>query len=133
MIENYMDYSPDSCMNIFTGDQLGRMKAVLALSPRRLKLVESAKIGRLNPSENLIVEVFPNPASAEVNAIVHFADYQNFSVTIYDQLGNAIQNQNFIDVWSRTVAVDINKFNTGIYFFKVTTGKETVTKRFIIK
>ena len=133
MIENYMDYSPDSCMNIFTGDQLGRMKAVLALSPRRLKLIESAKIGRLDPSENLTVEVFPNPASVEVSAKVRFADYQNFSVTIYDQLGNAIQDQSFIDVWSRTVAVDINKFNTGIYFFKVTTGKETVTKRFIIK
>ncbi|WP_159467472.1 M43 family zinc metalloprotease [Dyadobacter sp. 3J3] len=133
MIENYMDYSPDSCMNIFTSDQLARMKAVLALSPRRIKLVESAKIGRLDPSDNLLVDVFPNPAISEVNANVRFAEFQNFSVTLYDQLGNSIQNQSFIDVWSRKVTVDINKFQTGLYYLKVTTDKETVTKRIVIK
>lgn len=133
MIENYMDYSPDSCMNIFTGDQMSRMKAVLALSPRRAKLVESAKIGRLDPSERLSVEVFPNPATSEVNATVRFPDYEDFTVTVYDQLGNAVQYLNYFDVWSRRITVDINKFNTGLYFLKVTTGKESVTKRFVIK
>ncbi|MBE9462896.1 M43 family zinc metalloprotease [Dyadobacter subterraneus] len=133
MIENYMDYSPDSCMNIFTADQLSRMKAVLALSPRRIKLVESAKIGRLDPSDKLVVEVFPNPASAEISAIVRFSDYQNFSATLYDQMGNALQNQSFTDVWSRKISVDINKFHTGLYYLKVTTDKETVTKRIVIK
>ncbi|SEI95042.1 Por secretion system C-terminal sorting domain-containing protein [Dyadobacter koreensis] len=133
MIENYMDYSPDSCMNIFTGDQLGRIRAVLELSPRRKKLVESAKEGRLDPSENLVVEVFPNPASEEVNANIRFADFQNFSLSIYDQRGNRLETQEYNDVWSRRVTLDINKFNTGLYFFKVTTDKETVTRRFVIK
>jgi hypothetical protein len=133
MIENYMDYSADSCMNIFTGDQLARMRTVLTMSPRRLRLVELAKIGRLDPAEKLTVDVFPNPASTEVKATVRFADYQSFSVTVYDQMGNALQASNYVDVWSRTVSLDINKFNTGLYFFKVTTGKETVTKRFVIK
>ena len=35
MIENYLDYSDDDCMNIFTDDQSARMQAVLANSPRR--------------------------------------------------------------------------------------------------
>lgn len=133
MIENYMDYSPDSCMNIFTADQLGRMKAVLALSPRRVKLIESAKLGRLDPAENLTVEVFPNPASEELNANVRFSDFQNFTLSVYDQRGNQLQSQSYIDVWSRKVTVDINKYNTGLYIFKVTTDKETVTKKFVIK
>ncbi|MCF2446486.1 T9SS type A sorting domain-containing protein [Dyadobacter sp. CY345] len=133
MIENYMDYSPDSCMNIFTADQLARMKAVLELSPRRKKMIESAKEGRLEPSENLALEVFPNPASEEVNANVRFADFQNFSLSIYDIKGNRLENQTYTDVWSRRVTLDINKLDTGLYFFKVTTDKETVTKRFVIK
>ena len=133
MIENYMDYSPDSCMNIFTADQMGRMKAVLALSPRRIKLIESAKKGRLDPAENLTVDVFPNPASEEVNASIRFRDFQNFNISVYDQRGNQLQSQNFIDVWSRKVTVDINNYNTGLYLFKVTTDKETVTKKFVIK
>lgn len=38
MIENYMDYTPDACMNIFTQDQKDRMRAVLEISPRRKTL-----------------------------------------------------------------------------------------------
>lgn len=41
MIENFMDYSPDVCMNIFTKDQKERMRAVLEYSPRRRTLLAS--------------------------------------------------------------------------------------------
>ena len=38
MIENYMDYTEDACLNTFTADQKDRMQAVLANSPRRKTL-----------------------------------------------------------------------------------------------
>lgn len=38
MIQNHMDYTSDSCKNIFTLDQKDRMVAVLANSPRRATL-----------------------------------------------------------------------------------------------
>ncbi|MDP2088517.1 MAG: thrombospondin type 3 repeat-containing protein [Flavobacteriaceae bacterium] len=42
MIENYMDYTRDECMNIFTNDQKTRMLTVLSNSPRRKELLTSA-------------------------------------------------------------------------------------------
>jgi PKD repeat protein len=39
MVENYMDYSNDACMNIFTLGQKTRIQAVMELSPRRKSLV----------------------------------------------------------------------------------------------
>lgn len=39
MVENYMDYSNDACMNIFTLGQKARIQAVMELSPRRKSLV----------------------------------------------------------------------------------------------
>lgn len=41
MVENYMDYSSDACMNIFTNDQKTRMVTVLNNSPRRSTLTSS--------------------------------------------------------------------------------------------
>lgn len=41
MVENYMDYSDDQCMNIFTEGQKVRMRAVMEVSPRRKSLIEA--------------------------------------------------------------------------------------------
>ena len=41
MTENYMDYSDDACMNIFTQDQKTRMLTVMNNSPRRKELLNS--------------------------------------------------------------------------------------------
>ncbi|MCB9287007.1 MAG: PKD domain-containing protein [Lewinellaceae bacterium] len=41
MIENYMDYTEDACMSIFTNDQKARIRTVMDNSPRRKELKSS--------------------------------------------------------------------------------------------
>ena len=43
MVQNYMDYTDDACMNTYTQDQKDRMRAVMTLSPRRASLASSTK------------------------------------------------------------------------------------------
>lgn len=43
MVQNYMDYTDDLCMNIFTQDQKARIDVVMAGSPRRASLLTSTE------------------------------------------------------------------------------------------
>ncbi|WP_373331314.1 M43 family zinc metalloprotease [Salmonirosea aquatica] len=132
MIENYLDYSPDSCMNVFTMDQVGRMRAVLALSPRRVSLVEYSKEGRLDPSDNLVVELYPNPARVELNVDVRFADFQDFNYSIFDLTGRLLARVAYQNVYSRRLKLDVSLLPPGNYMMQVTTQSETITKRFVV-
>ena len=46
MIQNYMTYASDACMNLFTNDQVARMRHVLEHSPRRRELADSPALER---------------------------------------------------------------------------------------
>ncbi|WP_420551991.1 GEVED domain-containing protein [Tenacibaculum aiptasiae] len=48
MVQNYMDYSDDSCMNLFTSGQKNRMRAVLLAGGSRRSLALSDKFGSGN-------------------------------------------------------------------------------------
>lgn len=51
MVENYMDYTNDACMNIFTDDQKTRIRTVFTVSPRRVSLATSTKCTPANPDD----------------------------------------------------------------------------------
>ncbi len=49
MVENYMDYSNDACMNLFTAGQSARMNAIFSSDPLRASLLSSTACGGGNP------------------------------------------------------------------------------------
>ena len=57
MIENYMDYTDDMCMNIFTQDQKMRMRTVLESSPLRVNLINSDACTPPNPSDASVIDI----------------------------------------------------------------------------
>lgn len=81
MIENYMDYTTDTCMNIFTINQKERITAVMNNSPRRLQLKTSTK--------DLPIPLFPNDAEVKLErecATVNCSSTtQNPRVSLYNR------------------------------------------------
>lgn len=60
MVENYMDYTDDSCMNIFTLNQKDRITTIINNAPRRSSLKTSTK--------NSAIPLFANDAEVKLEA-----------------------------------------------------------------
>lgn len=81
MIENYMDYTKDACMNIFTQDQKTRMLTVLANSPRRKELVNSSACNS-DFSFSLVADTKEVCAPASTTYNFTYNTYLGFSQTV---------------------------------------------------
>lgn len=121
MIENYMDYSPDACMNIFTNDQVARMITVLRNAPRR-KSLNTSNVCREPINQSFFdnkITIGPNPVQGEFFINFNYSeDLSNafaLGVNLFDTQGKSIFNT------SRKV--DDLSFNidvpAGIYFVQV--------------
>ena len=133
MTENYMDYSNDTCMNIFTLDQKARMMTVMQNSPRRSTLKTSTvcqpPLG--NPSFQLLqgIKLYPNPANDVLNIAVSDSSKTPDSYTIYNSLGQAVKQ--IKTVTEESLKIDTSNYSTGIYMIRFTKGNETKTLQFV--
>jgi len=133
MTENYMDYTNDACMNIFTLDQKARIMAVMQNSPRRstLKASTVCQPPLSNPSFELLqgIKLYPNPANDVLNIAVSDSSKTPDSYTIYNSLGQAIKQATTIS--EGNLKVDTSNYATGIYMIRFTKGNETKTLQFV--
>ncbi|MCS6833258.1 MAG: M43 family zinc metalloprotease [Flammeovirgaceae bacterium] len=127
MFQNYMDYTADSCMNLFTKCQVARMKVVLENSPRRKELTTNADlVTSLTEEETKNIAIFPNPTQKNV-----FVSFPTISlpaqICLLNQLGQVLAS------WqtTNTLVIDLEHHPEGIYFLQITLNGQIVTKKIL--
>lgn len=132
LIEDYMDYSPDSCMNIFTEGQKQRIRAVLDLSQRRKRMVNYAKF-QLPPSTALDVTLIPNPTTKDnVKVQILLPDFQDFTISLTDVKGRKVYSETFNDYPSTIVTLKTYDLPAGNYLMNVVSGQQRSVKRLAV-
>lgn len=122
MFMNYMDYSNDNCLALFTYGQFVRMDSVLF--NQRIGLLNSTGCMpgtlTLNQFENLKISIYPNPTQA----IIYFDNNNNNfkEVTIYNYIGQEVAKFNFTSI-SKNQEVDMSYLSNGVYILKFKNDK----------
>lgn len=130
MIENYMDYSPDRCMNTFTNDQKSRTRLALALSLKRKKLLLSLEA--LAETEKLTISVEPNPAKSIANLRVLFKGEKSVNISVFDLRGIPVYEDVYDAQKSSLYSIKTENLRTGIYIIRVVAGSETSSQKMVI-
>ena len=96
MFQNYMDYTNDICMNLFTLDQKSRMRTVIENSPRRREVAANADLV-LSINEPAVwlntTQLFPNPASSTTQLSIDNHLTGEVEVVISDLTGKILQKE----------------------------------------
>ncbi|MDR6195215.1 hypothetical protein QE357_002267 [Siphonobacter sp. BAB-5404] len=131
MIENYLDYSPDACMNVFTQDQKNRVRAVLELSPRRKQLVNANN--SLEETSTLQLKVYSNPIQ---NKILYFdATFQGLHSVKYqltNTQGHTLFHSEANNQPSSSYSIPVGQLTPGTYILTFATESEKASHRIAV-
>lgn len=131
MFQNYMDYTDDACMNIFTQDQKTRMRTVLENSPRRKSLISSPALDPpIVAEDDAGIESILSPTSSictnEIFPVVVIRNYGKNNLTNVELTYQVDDKRSQVYNWTGNLAT--HERDT-IYFDKtsIPSGNHTFT------
>ncbi|MES2567699.1 MAG: M43 family zinc metalloprotease [Bacteroidota bacterium] len=139
MYQNFMDYSDDRCMTMFTTAQKARMQACMANCARRTSLNTStvcnvsSVIGINENVSEMNMEVFPNPSSGDLYVTVNMLNQQDYTITIINTLGQTVKEIKQVQSNGSTLKIDLSDKSPGIYFVTVKSKSVSKTKRIVLQ
>lgn len=135
MYQNYMDYTSDACMNLFTKDQTTRMRTVLENSPRRKEVVANARFVLSTNQSALLAntsQLFPNPGKGNTRINLNNTLTGQVEVMVTDLSGKVLQSitsQKTGKSWSYELASE--QLPKGVYVVTVKMAEGRFSKRLI--
>ncbi len=129
MYMNYMDYSDDDCLVMFTFGQSDRMYA--AISGPRASLLNSvgcqAPTGINENIKSLSVSLYPNPVSDVLAVKYNFNDVR---FRVYNSLGVLISEG--FQTNAASLKIDASKLSDGCYLLQLESEGSSIVKKFTV-
>lgn len=135
MVENYMDYSADGCMALFTKGQKARMYSYLNTVPSRIAIQSSpagcSTVGIKDLYRNFqeYIYVYPNPASDVLHLNITQVTPRDLKCEIYNQNGQLVKAVSQLDFQN---TINLADLANGIYVVKVYNSEVNAIKKITI-
>jgi len=138
MYMDYMDFTNDACLVMFTKGQKQKMKALFELGGARYSLLSSTalhaptseEMSPQDPSPRwLHVKIYPDPASTELTVNVEFdTRWMGKEIQVVNIAGQ-IQLRKTIS--SKIQKLDVSQLKPGLYFIRGEKDGERIIEKFV--
>lgn len=132
MYMNFMNWTNDACMSMFTQGQKLRMLATLY--NLRPGLLDSPGCGTLNAIPNIVheggMEVFPNPANESVQIYINTPIPRTTKLSLLNSLGQVLLCMTVQSKFYHTIPVD--KLPNGVYYIKSELENQFIVRKIIV-
>ena len=134
MFMNYMDYTDDACMNLFTVGQGGRMQG--SINSLRASLLNSkgctpAVVGIEPLSSYSLFDLYPNPVSDKLNLNIQFTEHINFEIEMINMLGESVAEYKYKNTIGGEYELDLSNQPKGIYFARILVEGKVYSRKII--
>ncbi len=124
MVENYMDYSAETCQNSFTLGQVDLMRGVLEVE--RFDLINNnPAVGIQDEKPAADFTIYPNPSKGDFN-LVNLPS-GNKEITVFGETGQVIRS-----ISSDASTIELNGLSQGLYYVSIKTGTNVITKKLVV-
>ena len=138
MYMNFMDFTDDVCMNMFTKGQRKRARVLFEAGGPRNSILYSKGLNvplipYIEPKSFyptwMHVRVYPNPASNSINVYFDYdVRWMGRKIQVLDMSGRVVSSK----IISSTIEIiDVSRLTAGVYFIRAEKGEEKIHTKFI--
>ncbi|MEO6902110.1 MAG: M43 family zinc metalloprotease [Bacteroidia bacterium] len=136
MFMNYMDYSDDDVMNMFTKGQVARMDAVMNNAPYNKLFLSNACAVATNVSgltNDLSFSIYPNPNEGNFNLIFSTSVKASYKIEINNALGQLVYKEELKDFNGEySQALNVAKYGKGVYTVSILNNQNQSVKKLMV-